>query len=201
MKCSNNAGRAICPHLLLLPDRWQLVRKPGQSGRSARLTVRLFYDARMIGEKQMNNIDLTSAYASINHKSVTQGRVAKLGLEIRKILVPTDLRKESQAALQYAISLARVFGAKLTLLHVYQEPYSVDYLRGPNACGAIIRHRRGVENTLEALAAEVRENQVACNADFRCGSLCGEIAKAAENCDIDPSIWLAGPARLWFRCR
>ena len=132
----------------------------------------------------MNNIDLTSAYASINHKSVTQGRVAKLGLEIRKILVPTDLRKESQAALQCAISLARVFGAKLTLLHVYQEPYSVDYLRGPHACGAIIRHRRGVENKLEALAEEVRENQVACDADFRYGSLCGEIAKAAENCDL-----------------
>jgi nucleotide-binding universal stress UspA family protein len=138
----------------------------------------------MIGEKQITNIDLTSAYASINHKSPTQGRVATLGLEIRKILVPTDLRKESQAALQYAISLARLFGAQLTLLHVYQEPYSVDYLRGPNACGVIIRHRRGVENALEALAAEVRENQVACNADFRYGFLCGEIAKAAQNCDL-----------------
>src|SRR5215471_8527814 len=119
----------------------------------------------MIGEKQMNNIDLTSAYASINHKSVMQGRVAKSGLEIRKILVPTDLRKESKAALQYAISLARIFGAKLILLHVYQEPYSVDYLRWPNACGAIIRHRRCAEDALEALAAEVRENQVACNTD------------------------------------
>ena len=132
----------------------------------------------------MSNIDLTLAYASINHKSVTQGRVAKPGLKIRKILVPTDLKKESKAALQYAISLTREFGAKLTLLHVYQEPYSVDYLRGPNACGAIIRHRRCAEDALEALAAEVRENHVACSTDFRCGSLCGEIAKAAENCDL-----------------
>jgi hypothetical protein len=71
----------------------------------------------------MTNIDLTPAYASINHESVTQGRVAKPGLEIRRILVPTDLTKESEAALQCAISLARVLGAKLTLLHVYQEPY------------------------------------------------------------------------------
>jgi nucleotide-binding universal stress UspA family protein len=70
------------------------------------------------------------------------------------------------------------------LLHVYQEPYSLDYLRGPNACGAVIRHRRGVEDALAALAAEVRKNQVACNADFRYGSLCGEIVKAAENCDL-----------------
>jgi nucleotide-binding universal stress UspA family protein len=132
----------------------------------------------------MTNIDLTSAYASINHKSLAPGRVAKPGLEIRKILVPTDLTKESKAALQCAISLARVLGAKLTLLHVYQEPYSLDYLRGPNACGAVIRHRRGVEDALAALAAEVRKNQVACNADFRYGSLCGEIVKAAENCDL-----------------
>jgi len=117
----------------------------------------------------MSKFDLTLAYANISRKSVTQRRVAKPGLEIRKILVPTDLRKESKAALQYAISLARIFGAKLILLHVYQEPYSVDYLRGPNACGAIIRHRRCVEDALEALAAEVRENQVACNTDFRCG--------------------------------
>jgi nucleotide-binding universal stress UspA family protein len=89
--------------------------------------------------------------------------------EIRRILVPTDLSKESKLALPYAISLARIFGAKLTLLHVYQEPNSVDYLRGPHACGAIIRHRREVEDELAALAAQVRENQVACNADFRCG--------------------------------
>src|SRR5262249_31939480 len=99
---------------------------------------------------------------------------AKRGLEIRRILVPTDLKKESQPALQYAMSLARVFGAKLTLLHVYQEPYSIEYLRGPHTCGAVGRYRRGVEDALVALAAEVRENQVACNADFRGGSLCGE---------------------------
>ena len=132
----------------------------------------------------MTNIDSASAYASINRRSVTLGRIAKPGFEIRKILVPTDLRKESKAALQYATYLARVFGAQLTLLHVYQEPYSFDYLRGPNACGAIIRHRRGVEDALAALATEVREKQVACNADFRYGSLCREIAKAAENCDL-----------------
>jgi nucleotide-binding universal stress UspA family protein len=132
----------------------------------------------------MSNFDLAPAHASSNHKSIAPGYAAKRGLEISRILVPTDLKKESQSALPYAISLARVFGAKLTLLHVYQEPYSIDYLRGPQACGAVIRHRRGVEDALVALAAEVRENQVACNADFRCGSLSGEIAKAAENCDL-----------------
>ena len=132
----------------------------------------------------MTHIDLAPVYAGIGHKSVTSGYLPKPRLEIRRILVPTDLKKDSQAGMRYAMSLARVFGAKLTLLHVYQEPYSLDYLRGPHACGAVIRHRRNVENALAALAAEVRENRIACNADFRCGWLCGEIAKAAENCDL-----------------
>jgi len=141
----------------------------------------------------MTHIDLAPVYAGIGHKSVASGYLPKPRLEIRRILVPTDLKKDSQAGMRYAMSLARVFGAKLTLLHVYQEPYSLDYLRGPHACGAVIRHRRNVENALAALAAEVKENRVACNADFRCGWLCGEIANA--------SMRLAGPARLWFRRR
>jgi len=141
----------------------------------------------------MTNIDSASAYASINRRSVTLGRIAKPGFEIRKILVPTDLRKESKAALQYATYLARVFGAQLTLLHVYQEPYSFDYLRGPNACGAIIRHRRGVEDALAALATEAREKQVACNADFRYGSLCRDSRQRVS----ESSIWF----RRRFRTR
>jgi nucleotide-binding universal stress UspA family protein len=119
----------------------------------------------------------------MNDQPVAPEWVTRPGFEIKEILVPTDLTKESQTALRCAISLARVFGAHLTLLHVYQEPYSLDYLRGPQACGAI-RHRRGAEAALAALAAEVRENQVDCSTDFQYGALCEEIANAAENRDL-----------------
>ncbi|MBI2211084.1 MAG: universal stress protein [Deltaproteobacteria bacterium] len=42
-------------------------------------------------------------------------------LEIKKILVPTDLEEPSVAAIRYAISIAREHGAELLVLHVVDE--------------------------------------------------------------------------------
>jgi nucleotide-binding universal stress UspA family protein len=41
---------------------------------------------------------------------------------IRKLLVPTDFSPPSEAALGYAVGLARDLGATITILHVYQLP-------------------------------------------------------------------------------
>jgi universal stress protein A len=50
---------------------------------------------------------------------------AKLGVvqmfTIKKILVPSDLRKKSLAGIKYAISLAREYGAEVVVLHVVSE--------------------------------------------------------------------------------
>ena len=43
-------------------------------------------------------------------------------MHIQKILVPTDFSVTSQIALDSAATLARVHGARVTLLHVYQAP-------------------------------------------------------------------------------
>jgi nucleotide-binding universal stress UspA family protein len=43
------------------------------------------------------------------------------GLEIRRILVPTDFSATSEKALRYALDLARKFSAEVTLLHVFDE--------------------------------------------------------------------------------
>lgn len=40
----------------------------------------------------------------------------------RKILIPTDLSEDSQGAMNIALDLAQRYGARLTLLHVYQPP-------------------------------------------------------------------------------
>jgi nucleotide-binding universal stress UspA family protein len=47
-------------------------------------------------------------------------------VQIQTILVPTDLRLESMVAFQYALTLAKLFDANLTLLHVFEESYSFD---------------------------------------------------------------------------
>jgi universal stress protein A len=43
------------------------------------------------------------------------------------LLVPTDFSPNSEKAMSYAIELAKLAGAKLTLLHVVPEPSALDY--------------------------------------------------------------------------
>ena len=43
------------------------------------------------------------------------------------LLVPTDFSPNSEKAMTYAIQLAKLAGAKLTLLHVVPEPAALDY--------------------------------------------------------------------------
>lgn len=45
-------------------------------------------------------------------------------ISIKRILVPTDFSRPSEQALEAAISLARKFSAKITLLHVWSMPYT-----------------------------------------------------------------------------
>lgn len=41
---------------------------------------------------------------------------------VTKILAPTDFSEHSRRALDYAVFLARTFGAELTVLHVFEPP-------------------------------------------------------------------------------
>ena len=52
---------------------------------------------------------------------------AKPPFRLRRILAPTDFSANSEKAVHYAIQLARLVGAKLTLLHVVPEPSALDY--------------------------------------------------------------------------
>ncbi len=122
---------------------------------------------------------------SVGQKHQAPEKHALAPIAIKQILVPTDLTEESQKAVSYGLVLARCFGAHLTLLHVYQEPYSVDYLRGPQACAAVSELRRNSEIALAALLEQVAEQYADCSAEFRYGALCEEIVKTAKEREID----------------
>lgn len=122
---------------------------------------------------------------SVAQKDQMPGRRASGPIAVKQILVPTDLTQESQKAVSYGLVLARSFGARLTLLHVYQEPYSVDYLRGPQACAAVSELRRNSEIALAALLDQVAEQYADCSAEFRYGAVCEEIVKTAKEREID----------------
>jgi nucleotide-binding universal stress UspA family protein len=66
-------------------------------------------------------------------KEVIEGPVtsvrpaSKPAFRLRRILAPTDFSANSEKAVCYAIQLARLVGARLTLLHVVPEPSALDY--------------------------------------------------------------------------
>ena len=52
---------------------------------------------------------------------------SKLPSTLRHILAPTDFSPNSEKAVNYAVQVAKLVGAKLTLLHVVPEPSALDY--------------------------------------------------------------------------
>ena len=66
---------------------------------------------------------------TIKPAEATRGAVttSTLPLRIKSILVPLDFSPSSKMALDYAVSLARQFKAKLTLLHVVEPMGTPDF--------------------------------------------------------------------------
>jgi nucleotide-binding universal stress UspA family protein len=104
---------------------------------------------------------------------------------IKRILVPTDLTKESDGAIEFGLVLAKRFGAQLTLLHAYREPYAVRYVRGPRAYDAVLEERTYFENTLKSIGEDVRQRYAHCDVEFRQGMPCEEIVHTAKERDVD----------------
>jgi nucleotide-binding universal stress UspA family protein len=126
-------------------------------------------------------------------------------IKFKRIMVPTDLTNESDKAIESGMVLAKLFGARLTLLHAYQDPYyAVEYLLGPPAQDRALQDQTYFENTLKTIAQGLRKDYPDCDIEFRDGEPCKEIVRAAKERDIDLIIisthhynWLT---RLAFGC-
>jgi nucleotide-binding universal stress UspA family protein len=102
-------------------------------------------------------------------------------VEIKTILVPTDLRPESMIALRYALTLAKQFDANLTLLHVLEEPYTSDTELEPGAEELPVLKKSNEERELALLEEELRSEYRNCRSCFRVGSPFRQIVHEAEN--------------------
>jgi nucleotide-binding universal stress UspA family protein len=106
--------------------------------------------------------------------------------DIHFILVPTDFSECAELALEEAIGFAQHFGARITLLHLYQLPvYSVSN-------GALLYTDeiiRAVETTAEAelkrAAAIVRERGVSVTTRLAMGAPAAEIVEEARRGNYD----------------
>ena len=66
-----------------------------------------------------------------------------------RILVPTDLSPRSEAAVKYAVELARFLGVQVTLLHVVPKPSALDYALGGIPTGELEQAREEAAKKLE----------------------------------------------------
>lgn len=99
---------------------------------------------------------------------------------LKHILAPTDLTPDAQKAIDYAVALARDFGARLTLLHVYDSDFNCDYVFGANNYSDEDRYRAEAEKALRQLCAHYKETYTAIDHCYRVGVPCEEIATVAE---------------------
>ncbi len=102
-------------------------------------------------------------------------------IEIKTILVPTDLRLESMIALRYALTLAKQFDANLTLLHVLEESYSWDRELVPGVEGLFDLKKGNEERELALLEENLRLEHRNCRSCFRIGTAFEQIVQEAEN--------------------
>jgi nucleotide-binding universal stress UspA family protein len=77
---------------------------------------------------------------------------------LKHILVPTDFSPHAEAALRYAIDLAKPFGATITLLHVVEDPLAAGMwsseIYTAEIAGLQINLVKGAEERLRRIAAK-----------------------------------------------
>lgn len=99
-----------------------------------------------------------------------------------RILVPTDFSKPSERALEQAIVMARTFGARLMLLHVWSLPYTV-YSEG--LTWPVDQMERAAQKALDEAHAKAKKLYPQTDAILRQGGEWQEIIEAVTEHDID----------------
>lgn len=100
---------------------------------------------------------------------------------VKRIMVPIDFGPTSEAALNYGIEMARVFGARLHLLHVFEVSTAV---REHHVDLSIAAVADGPERLSELLSStDRRELRPVC--ENRIGAPADEILDYAADRDID----------------
>jgi nucleotide-binding universal stress UspA family protein len=105
--------------------------------------------------------------------------------DIRRILVPHDFSETADHALSYALSLAKKFDARVTVLHAYEVPT----LGTSEALVASLEFAAEVErvagNALDGIAARARQSGMNIETMLRRGTAWTEINAIAEQTKAD----------------
>ncbi len=103
-----------------------------------------------------------------------------------RILVPTDFSRRSEAAVDYAIELARRMHAQLTLLHVIPEPSALDYTMGGFPHAELDQVKEEAEKNLAEAVIHAKRTFLEVDSKLRSGlDLRDEILSAAKEISAD----------------
>jgi universal stress protein A len=123
---------------------------------------------------------------SANHTETASQHIAPAQPLFSRILAPTDFSHRSQAALDYAVKLARRMHGQLTLLHVLPEPSAFDYDMNGFAHGEWEQAKAEAENNLADAVCHAKRTFLEVDAKFRSGpDLCLEIIRTANEISAD----------------
>jgi nucleotide-binding universal stress UspA family protein len=105
-------------------------------------------------------------------------------IQIKSILVPIDFSPASEKALAYAVPLAKLFGARLTLLHVLEPVATPDFAAFPLAMEND-KAMRASRLQLERVASDLKLRSLAEKFLVRNGRAFNEITSAARTLKSD----------------
>ena len=110
-------------------------------------------------------------------------------ITLHRILMTTDFSDYSKEALEYAVHMARSFGADLYLLHVFEPPFfspsGVSLSVRPEVHQWIKEIKEEESKKLDILAEEVRHKGAKVHPIFKAGTPFLEILKTAEEIPAD----------------
>jgi len=112
--------------------------------------------------------------------------IAPLEPIFRRILALTDFSHRSEAAVAYAVEIARKMHSQLTLLHVFPEPSALDYNIGGFSREEWDQSKEEAEKKLANTLAHAKLTFLEVDAILRTGlDLDDEIVRAAKNISAD----------------
>ena len=106
----------------------------------------------------------------------------------KKILAPTDFSSASEAALDEAVGLARVMGATVTLMNVYQLPQPIPDPQMAFGAGIIEEAEGAARQQLERTRTALRKRHTNCppiELNLALGGPCDEIVAEASRGGYD----------------
>lgn len=101
-------------------------------------------------------------------------------IRVKRILAPTDLSDDSRNAVNYAVHLAGLIGAQLTLVHFYDEGWRNLKLASADGGESMLEEQRTLKYNLYALRDEIRKRHRNCDCYFYAGSPSKEILRVAK---------------------